>query len=296
MKKKIITASVVIALIALAYFSLYTVDEREMVVITQFGKPVRVVKESGLHMKLPGFLQTVNSFDKRTKLLEIKPAQLLLEDKNPLIISAYALWKITDPLLFLQAVGDETNGKIKLADMINAKLGITIGDYKIKNIINIEAQEVKLQEIAEKIKNESNENAHIKYGVEIVKVGINRVAYPSVVATAVYQRMQSERKKEADKIRAEGNEKASNIKAEAEKEAAGIVSKAEKESIIISGNAEIESMKLYSEAYGKNRDFFEFMKWLETYEKIIDSKTTLILSTDSEIFKYLQTGKINSRR
>jgi modulator of FtsH protease HflC len=293
MKKKAIILSGLLFLAAAIYLCTYTVNEREWVIVTEFGKPVRIIKDAGLHVKAPGFIHKVNNFDRRTQLFEIPPVQLLLSDKNPIIASCYVAWRILDPLIFFQSLGKLEDAKQKLSDMINSQLVITLGDYGIGNVINTDQGEVKLEELENKIRENSLTNAREQYGVEIIKVGIQRLAYPQVVVSAVLQRMKSERNKEAAKLRAEGDEQAAIIEAEADREASAIVSEAEKQALLLRGAADGEAMRLYGETYGRDPRFFAFIKSMEMYKKILDDQTTLILSTDSGLLKYLDFNNIN---
>jgi len=281
-----------VALMAItAFFSLYTLEENELAIITKFGKPVRIVENSGLHPKLPGILETVNRFDKRTDLFETSPTQLLLGDKKPIIIGCYILWKIHDPLLFFQSIGQAETAVQRIGDIVNSKLSIVLSDYSIENIINIDGGKVLLEEIEERATAEANENSMKKYGVKIIKTGVQRLAYPEVVIEAVYERMRSEREKEAEKIQAEGQEEAQKITVSAEKEAREIRAEAQKQALIEKGEGDQQSMAIYTEAYRQGGEFFNFLKSLETYSTILGKDTTLVLSTDSELFKYLKIAR-----
>ncbi|THB76578.1 MAG: protease modulator HflC [Desulfobulbaceae bacterium] len=291
MKRKVILLCVVVVGAVLAYFSLYTVKENELVIITQFGKPARIIGNAGLHLKLPGFIESVNRFDKRAELFETKPTQLLLGDKKPIIISCYVMWKINDPLLFYQSVGQTENAVQKIGDILNSKLSIVLSNYSIQNIINIDTSAVQLQQIEQQATASANENTINKYGIELLETGIQRVAYPAVVINAVYERMRSERTKEADKIRAEGYEVAQKITVEAEMQAREIKAEANKQALILKGEGDQESMRIYTEAYREGGEFFSFLKSLETYSSILGRDTTLVLSTESSLFKYLQLQK-----
>lgn len=287
MKKGIIIGGILILICLLSYLCCYTVSEREWVIITQFGKPVKTVGKAGLDFKLPGIIQRVNRFEKRTDVFETQPIQLLLGDKNPIILNAYIAWRIENPMIFFQAIGYLGNAAQKLSDMVNSQLGSILGDYTIDNIINTTPKGIKLAEIEKKILFNSNQRAKEKYGIEIVQIGIQRVAYSSIVSDAVYARMKSERRKEAQKLRAEGREEASKIEAITDKETKDIMAEAYKKAEIIKGEGDKEAMKIYAEAYSKDPEFFDFLKSLETYEHILKTKSTLILSTESELFKYL---------
>lgn len=288
MKIRIIIAAAVLLAGLAAYFCLYTVRENELVIVTQFGKPARIADEAGLHFKLPGFFENLNRFDKRSELFETQPTQLLLGDKKPLIISCYVLWKIADPLLFFQSMGQTENAVQRIGDIVNSKLSIVLSDYSITNIINTDREQVRFTEIEQKTALAANENAIQKYGVEILETGIQRLAYPGVVIEAVYERMRSERAKEADKIRAEGQEAAQKLIAEADKQAREIRAEAEKQALVLKGEGDRDSMTIYAEAYRQGGEFFHFLKSLETYSAVLGKDTTLVISTRSDLFKYLQ--------
>ena len=293
-KSRLVLVGTGIVTVVLGCFSLFTVAENELVILTQFGKPVRIIRDAGLQLKLPGFFENVNRFNKRSDLFETQPVQLLLGDKKPIIISCYVLWKIHDPLLFYQAMGRTSNAVQKIGDIVNAKLSIILSDYTIDTIINTDAENVLLDEIEEQITEAANTNSIQKYGIEIQRTGVQRLAYPSVVTTSVYERMRSERIKEADKIRAEGYEAAEKISIEAEAKSREIKAKAQKEALILKGEGDKQSLEIYARAYREGGEFFNFLQSLETYNSILGKDTTMILSTDSDLFKYLQIEERNN--
>ena len=288
MKAKFLLLIIVIIVVGLAYYSLFTVNEKEFVVVTRFGKPVRTLEQAGLYFKRPGLLETVNRIERRAKVFKTQPIQLLLGDKNPLIITCYICWKISDPLTFLQSVTSSDIVDQKIGDMVNSLLGSTLGDYTIENIINVKPELVKIEEIEARILAESEQKAIEKYGIKIIDVGVRRLAYPQIVTQSVYNRMRAERDKEAKKYLAEGKEEAAKIEAQTDKEVAQIIAEANKESEILKGQGDKEAMNIYAEAYGQDRGFFEFTKSLEACREVLKNKSTLILSTESEIFKYLK--------
>lgn len=265
----------------------YFVKEYEVVIVTQFGKPVRTVADAGLHFKLPGFIEKINRFDKRKDVFETPATQLLLGDKRPIIVSCFVAWTIDEPLTFFQSVGDVDNAVQKISDMVNSRLSIILGDYTDEDLINTSAEVVRLSTIENRMVEAANLQARERYGVQIVQIGIQRLAYPSTVVEAVYDRMKSERQKEADKIKAEGAEVASRLKAKADKEAREILAEAKKNALVLKGEGEQEAMRIYTQAYSQDQEFFEFVQSLETYKNILGKETTLILSPDSELFKYL---------
>lgn len=315
MKKVLILIVLPIILCALVYASAYTVNERESVVVTQFGRWVRTEDEAGLYFKLPGGIQKVNRFDRRLNVFETQELQLLLKGKDPIIVSCYVAWKIEDPLKFFQSLGSVddpmANATRKLTDMVNSDLGGVLGECGIESIISVkgarpdlkkaagkeDAAETKdarrasekrdLSRIEDVVLAGSNARAMERYGIAIVQLGVRRLAYPNVVSDAVYQRMAAEREKEAEKLRAEGREAANKIETEADTEAKRILAAAYRDGEIKKGEGDKKAMETYRKAYSQDTEFFDFLRSLETYQAILDAKSTLILSTRSELFKYL---------
>ena len=289
--KKIIPISIffVIFVIVILYNSLFTINQGTSIIITQWGKPIKTIDQAGLNFKLPW--QKVNSFDNKINCFEAQTLQLLLKDKNPIIVTCYVAWKLDNPELFFQSLNNTSNAELKLGDMINSQLGIIFSDYEIDKIINTNPESVKLQEIHERLKNESNIRTKAKYGIEIVQTGLKKIIYPAVVSDAVYQRMKAERTKEAVKYKAEGEEEATKIRANTDREVKELLATAYKEAEEIKGEGDKEALKIYADAYSADPEFFNFAKSLQVYSKILDKNTTLVLSTDSELFEYLNSKK-----
>jgi len=292
MKNMIIAAAVAAAVLlcGIVWLSAYTVSAKETVIVTQFGKIVQTRQEPGLYWKLPGGIHKVNRFDNRLSLFETQVIQLLLADKNPLIMRCYVAWRIADPTVFFQSLGRMDNATSKLNDMIVSDLGGILAEYRIDNIINTDAGQIKLKEIEDRLSSAANRRAKSKYGIELVQIGIRRIAYPDLVADAVYNRMASERTKEAAKLRAEGEQEAAKIESDADRQASEILAAAQSQAEITKGTGDSEAMRIYAEGYGTDPEFFDFMKSLEAYERVLGNKSTLVLSTDSDLFKYLNPG------
>jgi len=285
--KKLLIYSVPLLIILLSPFYIYKLNHNECAIITYFGKPVKIENIPGPHFKLPGFLHKVNRFDVRTDIFSTESIQLLLGDKNPLIVSLYTAWKISEPLTYFQTITFREKAVKTVKELINSQVGIVFGEYNINDIINTDRDKVKIKEIEDRILEAADVSASEKYGLSIVSIGITRLAYPLNVEKAVYNRMKSEREKEAAKINAEGQEASSKLKAQTDKEARELIAEAYKKAQIIKGEGDKEAMQIYGKAFEMDPDFFSFTKSLETYESILGKNTTLILSTDSELFKYL---------
>ena len=283
----VITIGVLLLVVIVASLSLFIVRESQCAIVTQFGKTVRIIQTPGLYYKWPGFLQDVTRFDKRIHTFKTRPIQLLLGDKNPLILTCYVCWQIDDPLLFFQSVVTPEMAIQRMDDMISSQMGSVLGDYTISNIINTNAVDIKLTEIESRITDNADTKAELKYGISILSVGITRINYPEIVAQAVYKRMKAEREKEAERYRAEGYEQSTIIRAEAETEVDRIMAEAYRQSEILKGEGDQDAMTTYAKAFSVDPDYFTFVKSLELYEAVLKNRTTLILSTESELFKYL---------
>jgi len=279
MKKFSIGILVLAALFALS--TMIMVDETEQIVILQFGKPVRTIKDPGLNWKLPVPFQTSNSFEKRLLEYDVPPEEILSKDKKSLIIDNYVRWRIVDPLLFLQTVRAVPTAKTRLDDIVYSELRQELGTHDMVEIIT-ETREL----IMEKVTKASNEETS-KYGIEVIDVRIRRVDLPRENEASIYARMEAERKRQANKFRSEGEEEAQKIRAATDRDKTVILAEAYKKSQLIRGEGEAKALDIYAASYSKDSDFYEFTRTLETYEKVIDKKTTLVLPGDSKLFKGL---------
>jgi len=208
-------------------------------------------------------------------------------DKNPIIMACYICWKVADPALFFQRVKNVENASQKIGDMVNSQLGGVLGGYDLDSIINVDPEELKLEEIEERVAQNTRDKARDEYGIEMVRMGVRRLSYPAIVENSVYNRMRAEREKEARKFRAEGSEEAAKIEAQTDLEVKRLLAEAYRDAQILKGEGDREAMRIYAEAYGQDQEFYEFLKSLDIYKKTLKENTTLILSTDSELFRYL---------
>ena len=274
-----------IALFSLAILFVFStvivVDETEQIVILQFGKPIRTIKNPGLNFKLPAPIQVSNSFEKRLLEYDVPPEEILSKDKKSLIIDNYVRWRIVDPLLFLQTVKAVPTAKTRLDDIVYSELRQELGTHDMVEIIT-ETREL----IMDKVTKASNEETS-KYGIEVIDVRIRRVDLPQENESSIYARMEAERKRQANKFRSEGEEEAQKIRAATDRDKTVILAEAYKTAEQIRGEGEAEALDIYATSFSKDPDFYEFLRTLETYEKVIDKKTTLVLPGDSKLFKAL---------
>ncbi|HBR87133.1 MAG TPA: protease modulator HflC [Candidatus Marinimicrobia bacterium] len=279
MKKSLL---VIIALGFIVFFTtVFIVDERQQVVVLQLGKPVRTITEPGLHFKLPVPFQNAVTFDDRLLEYDVAPEEILSKDKKTLIVDNYVRWLIKDPLLFLQTVQAIPNAVTRLDDIVYSELRQELGKHNMSEIIT-ETRE----EIMEIVTNASDK-ATDQYGIEVVDVRIKRVDLPRENEESIYARMDAERKRQANKFRSEGEEEAQKIRASTEKDKTIILANAYKEAEEIRGEGEAKALEIYANAFNKDPEFYEFMRTLEAYKKVIDKKTTLVLPADSKLFKTL---------
>ena len=261
--------------------TIIVVDETEQIVILQFGKPVQTITDPGLNFKFPAPIQVSNSFDKRLLEYDVPPEEVLSRDKKSLIIDNYVRWRIVDPLLFLQTVRAIPTAKTRLDDIVYSELRQELGNHDMAEIIT-ETREL----IMKKVTIASNEETN-KYGIEVIDVRIRRVDLPRENEASIYARMEAERKRQANKFRSEGEEEAQKIRAATDRDKTVILAEAYKTAQKIRGEGEAEALDIYAESFSKDPDFYEFLRTLETYEKVIDKKTTLVLPGDSKLFKAL---------
>ncbi|MBQ83879.1 MAG: HflC protein [Candidatus Marinimicrobia bacterium] len=278
--KKILTAIGVI-LVFLGLTSIFIVDETEQVVVLQFGKPVRIITEPGLHIKVPFPIQEKNVFDNRLLEYDSPPEEILSKDKKSLIVDNYVRWKIVDPLQFLKTVQAIPTALSRMDDIVYSELRRELGTHDMVEIITENREE-----LMEKVTVASN-RATQDYGIEVVDVRIRRVDLPSQNEESIYARMDAERKRQANKFRSEGEEEAQKIRATTDRDKTIILADAYKQAERIRGEGDAKAVEVYADAYSADPKFYEFVRTLDAYKKIIDDKTMLVLPSDSRLFKLL---------
>jgi membrane protease subunit HflC len=278
--KKILTGIGAI-LVFLGLTSIFIVDETEQVVVLQFGKPVRIITEPGLHIKVPFPIQEKNVFENRLLEYDSPPEEILSKDKKSLIVDNYVRWKIVDPLQFLKTVQAIPTALSRMDDIVYSELRRELGTHDMVEIITENREE-----LMEKVTVASN-RATQDYGIEVVDVRIRRVDLPSQNEESIYARMDAERKRQANKFRSEGEEEAQKIRATTDRDKTIILADAYKEAEGIRGEGDAKAVEVYADAYSADPKFYEFVRTLDAYKKIIDDKTMLVLPSDSRLFKLL---------
>jgi len=288
----LLLAGVIGLVIASSFF--FTVDASEYVVVTQFGNPIKTLEKAGLHQKSPW--QTVNRFDRRMQLYETPLIEYLTGDKKNVVLQAFVCWRVEDALEFFRAVRTFENAAQKLDDLITASIGAKLGDYKMANLISVNAEDVKIPEMEALIASEVNARTREGYGINVVRVGVSRLALPEDNARSVYRRMEAERSAIANEYRALGREEADKIKAEADREKSDIIANAYKEAQIIRGEGDAKAANIYAGAYSKAPDFFELLRTLETYKKMLNRDAVIVMSADSALLKYLNGAPLTEKK
>jgi membrane protease subunit HflC len=283
MKKALSLLLPVIALVG--FSSIFIVDETEQVVILQLGKPVKTVTKPGLNFKLPFPIQEKITFDDRLLEYDSPPEEILSKDKKSLIVDNYVRWKIVDPLQFLKTVQAIPTAKSRMDDIVYSELRRELGTHDMVEIITENREE-----IMDVITRESN-SATLDYGISVVDVRIRRVDLPAENETSIYARMEAERKRQANKFRSEGEEEAQKIRAATDRDKTIILADAYKEAERIRGEGDAKAVQVYARSYSSDPKFYEFVRTLDTYKKVVDDKTTLVLPSDSKLFKLLLDGK-----
>jgi len=268
---------------------LVQVNEDELVLITQFGSPVRVVDKAGLIGKLPDPVQTVVRLDRRLQAIDSDLGEYLTRDKKNLVISAFILWRIDDPLKFLQSVKDNQGAEQRLIDLSGSELGAAIGNYTLSSFLTTNSDETRIPEIVNSVTGKCRTQAKEEFGIQVVGIRLRRLGFPQQNLRAVHKRMRAERERMAKKYRAEGKEAAAKIRSQTDKEVRELLASTYREAQIKRGHGEAESVRIYAKAFQKDPDFYKLTRTLESYGKFLDDKTTLILSSQSPLFKYLET-------
>lgn len=307
--KILLIAAIVIGGIIVLSQSLYVVDETQQVVVTQFGRAVgNAVTEPGLKIKTP-FVQKANYFDKRYMEWDGDPNQIPTKEKKFIFVDSYARWHITDPLQFYKRLTNERGAQSRLDDIIDGETRDQVASHTLEEVVrntNREADTTaliseiiedtlaqinvgrkRIQNIIQETVNEETKDL----GIEVLDFRFKRINYVEDVRERVYDRMKSERIRIADKFRSEGEGEASRINGEKERELNQIQSEAYKEAETIKGRADAEAARIYADAYNKSRssrELYSFIKSMETFQNTFDSTTTVILSTDNELYKYLK--------
>ena len=266
----------------LLFNAVYIVYQPEQAIVLQFGEPVRLVNEPGLKLKVP-FIQKVIFYDTRLLNLDPPAQEVVLNDKKRLDVDSFTRYRIVDPLKFYKTVRTEAQARSKLEEIVNSSLRKVLGRITLAELLSQQRTQI-MQDISQTVKNDAE-----AIGVSVADVRIRRADLPIEVMQAINERMKTERQRDAKEFRAKGQQEAQNIRATADKEAAIIVAEAEKKAQVMRGEGDKQSVAIWNKIVGQDVEFYEFYRALEAYRKSLsDTDTSLVISPDSEFFKYFK--------
>jgi len=278
------------AIAVVLYLSAFTVGMTQQAIVLQFGDPRQVITEPGLHWKLP-VIQNVVYIDKRILNLDSPAEEIIAKDRKRLVVDAFARYRIVDSLRFYQSVGDPRNAVQRLQPNFVSSLRNVLGDHTLEELVrDNRAGLMKNIQTAFNL-------ATQQFGIEVVDVRIRRADLPEQNSQAIYQRMQTEREREAAEIRAQGNEEAQRIRARADREATVIIAEAERDGQLARGEGDATRNNIYAEAYSRDTEFFAFYRSMQAYrEGLKGDNTTMIVTPEGEFFRYFGAEAGRTRR
>jgi modulator of FtsH protease HflC len=291
MKTQIIVRGLIGALVgALMLFVMLTfqVRQNERVVLTRFGKPVRVLLEPGLYGKWPWPIETVNRFDARLDFYDARISEALTRDKRNVIIPVYVAWRIDDPLKFLQSLGSADNARNKLDGLVTSARNTVLGGYDFNQLVSTNRDEVKIPEIERTITDLVAQQAKQSFGIAIEQVGIKRLTLPQANTQFVFERMRAERAQFAAQYRAEGQQQADEVRAKTDADKTVILADARKYAEETRGKGEAEAARVYRTAHEKDPSFYKFLRELDALKQITATNTTVVLDTATPPFDLLR--------
>ena len=305
---KLFWAPILIVAFILTWASTYTVSETDQVILTQFGRPVgNAISEPGLHFKLP-FIQVVHRFDKRWLEFDGEANQIPTRDKKYIWVDTYARWRIIDPLRFFQAVRDERGGQSRLDDIVDGQTRNAVASFDLIELVRSSNREFQVTEELEGIGSAEamapivsgrekisaivlKKSAEItpQFGVHLEDVRFKRTKYIDTVEQKVFERMTSERRRIAERSRSEGQGRAAEIRGQKERDVLAASSVGYRSAQEVKGKADAQAASIYARAYGKDPEFYQFTKSMETLNTSLDGSSTLVLSTQSELLRFLKS-------
>jgi membrane protease subunit HflC len=274
--------AVVAAVVVLVVFNIfYAVPQAQQAIVLQFGRPIAVVQEPGLHAKVP-FVQNVVYFDKRLLDFDADAQEVIMIDQRRMVVDAFARYRIVDPLLFFQSVGTEANMRARLGAIVNASLRNVLGSVPFSAVLSNRRGQL-MRQISDSVVNEAK-----GFGVEVLDVRIMRADLHPDNSPAIYARMQTEREREARTERAQGAETSQRIRAEADRDRTVILAEAQRQAQILRGQGDADATKIFAEAFNRDPQFYSFYRSLQAYRQSIGEGTTLVLTPESEFFRFFR--------
>lgn len=266
--------------------AVYTVDAREVAVVTLFGAPVRTVSEPGLYLRAPWPLHEVVRFDRRSRLLTVPATEMLTQDKKNLVVEPFVLWRVSDPQLFLEAVGTTDAAETQLSDLAVSRIASSLGQREYSSLMAVAGPSATQSPmLPPDLQRSVAEVAARRLGIEIVDLRLRTLGLPLQNEQSIYDRMRAERSRIANRYRSEGEEQAASIRAEADRKAAEMLADAEEAAARVEASADETAARLYAEAFARDPDLYLHLRELEAFDAIIGDDDTLILESDSALFR-----------
>jgi membrane protease subunit HflC len=293
MNQRRVRLAAAIALVVLAWASVFTVSETDTAIVTMFGRPTRTITSAGLQFKWP--VESVLRFDRRLMVYDPGSSEFLTKDKKNLVLGSAVCWHIVDAGRFLQTLGDVSGAEMRLHDLVWAALAAALGRLELSELLSVEPGKARIQALADQVRTSATAETEKRFGVALVDVQLKRVNFPEQNKDAVFARMRAERERIAKEYRAQGEEIAIKVRAEADRQREQLLAEAYRDSEKLKGEGDAEAARIYGQAFGKNPQFYKFLRTLESYKKILNEKTSIILSADSDLLKLLTQGRIDAR-
>jgi membrane protease subunit HflC len=268
-------------LLIVGWSSTFVIDETELAIVTQFGQFKRAVDRPGIYYKIP-FVQSVDRMERRNLGSDAPPAEYLTLDKKRLVADPVTRWRIVDPLKFYMTVHDEAGARARLDDVVLSEMRREIASHNFGDIVG-NARDPLMVAVAERTGNKAQK----EFGIQIIDVRIKRADLPREVQESVYARMRAERERIAKQYRSEGEEEAAKIRADTDRDKTILLAKAYEEAQKLRGDGDATATKVYAESYGADPEFYSFLRSLDAYEQILNGQSSVVLSTNSDLFKYL---------
>jgi membrane protease subunit HflC len=275
----------ILAALVVGYSSFFSVYQTQQALVVRLGNPVRVVSEPGLNVKLP-FVDNVIAIDRRILDLEAPAQEVIASDQKRLVVDAFARYRIKDPLRFYQTLGSINGANSQLAILLNSALRRVLGEVTFTHVVRDQRADL-MSRIRELVDREAG-----GYGISVVDVRIRRADLPEQNSQAVYQRMQTERQREAAEFRAQGNQRAQEIRSRADREVTVLIADATSKSEQIRGEGDATRNQIFADAYNRDPDFFAFYRSMQAYEAgLKHNDTRLLLKPDTDFFRYFNSPK-----
>ncbi len=288
MKRVILVLAALFVLALIVKTGFFVVDRGEAAVVTQFGKPVRVVDAPGVYLKAPLPVQAVRSYDQRLRVWDSEAREYATSDSATVVLTTYAAWRIRDARAFAETCGTKERAEERIADIVSSELGAAVARHPLRAFVSAQATDIRTQDVLRAVRRKC-EPAVRQIGVEVADIGATCVTLPDGARRAIIERMSAEQDAAASLELAAGEEEAARIRAAADSERQVILTEARRDAEKIRGEADAAAMRIYADAHKADPAFYEFLRTLDSYRAFMDEKTTVVLSSDSQLLRLLET-------